>query len=46
MRKIDNIMFILIVVLGTILTFLLFLLIMCGFGFLIYKGILMLISLL
>ena len=43
MRKIDNIMFVLIVVLGSILTFLL---IMCGFGFLIYKGILMLISLL
>lgn len=46
MRKIDNIMFVLIAVLGTILMFLLFLLIMCGFGFLIYKGILMLISLL
>ena len=43
MRKIDNIMFVLIVVLGSILTFLL---IMCDFGFLIYKGMLMLINLL
>ena len=46
MRKIDNVMFVLIVVFGTILMLLSSLLIMCGFGFLIYKGMLMLINLL